>query len=154
MFFSSADEIFLVHKECARCQACAWWWWGPQAPERRRWRRASRRRSIYRAELDRLNWASNWQDLSKTNPGEFSQKARGAISADAWVSDGNYAVVRDLIWRRATYLVWLDYSRAVIMYRVIKRSITRAVDQKELWAGTEKTGVNGCGLATQLGGRG
>jgi adenylate kinase family enzyme len=75
-------------------------------------------------ELDRLNWASNWQDLSKTNPDELAQKVRGAISADAWVSDGNYAVVRDLIWRRATHLVWLDYSRAVIMYRVIKRSIT------------------------------
>jgi ATPase family associated with various cellular activities (AAA) len=42
-------------------------------------------------ELDSLNWASNWQDLSKTNPDEFTQKVRDAISADAWVSDGNYA---------------------------------------------------------------
>jgi adenylate kinase family enzyme len=89
-------------------------------------------------ELDSLNWASNWQDLSKTNPDEFAQKVRDAISADAWVSDGNYAVTRDLIWRRATHLVWLDYSRAVVMYRVIKRSITRAFDQKELWAGNRE----------------
>lgn len=89
-------------------------------------------------ELDSLNWAFNWQDLSKTNPDEFTQKVRDAISPDAWVSDGNYAVVRDLIWRRATHLVWLDYSRVVVMYRVIKRSITRAFDQKELWAGNKE----------------
>jgi adenylate kinase family enzyme len=57
-----------------------------------------------------------------------------AISSDAWVSDGNYGVVRDLIWRRATHLVWLDYSCTVVMYRVIKRSVARAFDQKELWA--------------------
>lgn len=89
-------------------------------------------------ELDRLNWASNWRDLSKTDPEEFAKSVRGAISADTWVSDGNYTIVRDLLWRRATHLVWLDYSRAVIMYRVIKRSIVRALDQKELWAGNRE----------------
>jgi adenylate kinase family enzyme len=89
-------------------------------------------------ELDSLNWAPSWQDLSKTNPDEFTQKVRDAISAAAWVSDGNYAVVRDMVWRRATHLVWLDYSRGVVMYRVIKRSIARALDQKELWAGNKE----------------
>jgi adenylate kinase family enzyme len=47
-------------------------------------------------------------------------------------------MVRDLIWRRATHLVWLDYSRVVVMYRVIKRSIARVLDQKELWAGNRE----------------
>jgi adenylate kinase family enzyme len=89
-------------------------------------------------ELDSLNWASEWQDLSKTNPDEFAKRVRDAISADAWVSDGNYAVVRHLIWHRATHLIWLDYSRAVVMYRVIKRSIARGFDQKELWAGNKE----------------
>jgi hypothetical protein len=54
------------------------------------------------------------------------------------VSDGNYAIVRDLIWSRATHLVWLDYSRPVIMHRVIKRSIVRAFDRTELWAGNKE----------------
>jgi len=88
-------------------------------------------------ELDRLHWEPNWEALSQTNPDEFVRRVSAAISAsDAWVSDGNYGVVRDLIWRRASHLVWLDYSRAVVMYRVIKRSIVRAFDKKELWAGT------------------
>ena len=47
-------------------------------------------------------------------------------------------MVRDLIWRRATNLIWLDYGRAVVMYRVIKRSVARAFDQTELWAGNRE----------------
>ena len=52
------------------------------------------------------------------------------------MSDGNYGLVRPTIWRRATHLVWLDYDRPVIMARVIGRSIARALDRRELWAGT------------------
>jgi adenylate kinase family enzyme len=86
-------------------------------------------------ELDRLNWGPDWQALSETDPDAFIEKIRNATSVEAWVSDGNYQVARDLLWRRATHLLWLDYSRAVIMYRVIKRSMLRAFDQEELWAG-------------------
>jgi adenylate kinase family enzyme len=89
-------------------------------------------------ELDRLHWEPNWEALTKTNPDEFVRRVSAAISAEAWVSDGNYAVVRELIWQRATHLVWLDYSRAVVMYRVIKRAVARAFDQKELWAGNKE----------------
>jgi adenylate kinase family enzyme len=89
-------------------------------------------------ELDRLHWEPNWEALSQTNPDEFIRRVSVAISADTWVSDENYAVVRNLMWRRATHLVWLDYSRAVVMYRVIKRSIARALDREELWAGNRE----------------
>ena len=85
-------------------------------------------------ELDSLHWGPNWSALSETDPDEFVRRVRNAIAADAWVSDGNYWMVRDVIWPRATHLVWLDYSRAVVMYRVIRRSLARAFDQKELWA--------------------
>jgi adenylate kinase family enzyme len=89
-------------------------------------------------ELDRLHWGPSWEALTETNPDEFVRRVSAAISSDAWVSDGNYGVVRELIWRRATHLVWLDYSRTVVMYRVIKRSVARAFDQKELWAGNRE----------------
>jgi adenylate kinase family enzyme len=89
-------------------------------------------------ELDRLHWEPNWEALTETNPDEFVRRVGAAVSGEAWVSDGNYGVVRDLIWRRATHLVWLDYSRAVVMYRVVKRSIARAFDRKELWAGNRE----------------
>lgn len=90
-------------------------------------------------ELDGLHWGPNWSALSETDPDEFARRVRNAISADAWVSDGNYAMVRDLIWPRATHLVWLDYSRPVVMFRVVKRSFARALDQKELWSGNRES---------------
>jgi adenylate kinase family enzyme len=89
-------------------------------------------------ELDGLQWQPNWQALTETNPEEFVRRVGAATAAPAWVSDGNYAIVRDLIWNRATHLVWLDYSRPVIMVRVIKRSIVRAFDRTELWAGNKE----------------
>jgi adenylate kinase family enzyme len=89
-------------------------------------------------ELDRLHWEPNWEALTVTNPDEFVRRVDAATSGDAWVCDGNYGLVRDLIWRRATHVIWLDYSRAVVMYRVIKRSVARALDQTELWAGNRE----------------
>lgn len=83
-------------------------------------------------ELDGLYWGPNWTALGAANPAEFRRRVAAATSPETWVIDGNYSVARDLIWRRATHLVWLDYSRGRVMYRVIKRSIVRALDQKEL----------------------
>jgi adenylate kinase family enzyme len=89
-------------------------------------------------ELDALHWGPGWQALSITDPDEFARRVGAAVAADAWVVDGNYNAVRELIWSRATHLVWLDYDRPVIMVRVIKRSIARAVDRTELWAGNKE----------------
>jgi hypothetical protein len=46
--------------------------------------------------------------------------------------------VRDIVWQRATHLVWLNYERAVIMARVISRSLVRAILRTELWAGNRE----------------
>lgn len=100
-----------------------------------------------RIELDRLHWEPNWQALTETNPGAFIRRVNAATSGDAWVCDGNYGLVRDLIWGRATNLIWLDYGREVIMVRVIKRSVARAFSGTELWRETRKTGAAGGGRA-------
>ena len=87
-------------------------------------------------ELDAINWQAGWKDLNSHDPDEFVRRVAAAVGQDAWVSDGNYGKVRDLVWNRATHLVWLDYERSVIMPRVIRRSIARAFDRTELWPGT------------------
>ena len=89
-------------------------------------------------ELDALNWQAGWRDLTRNNPEEFVRRVTLAIAADAWVLDGNYGPVRDLVWRRATHLVWLDYDRSIIMCRVICRSLARAVLRTQLWAGNRE----------------
>jgi adenylate kinase family enzyme len=89
-------------------------------------------------ELDALNWQPGWRDLSRNDPDEFVRRVTLAVAADTWVVDGNYGLVRDFVWRRATHLVWLDYDRAIIMYRVIRRSLVRALLRTELWAGNRE----------------
>jgi len=61
-----------------------------------------------------------------------------APAVEAWVVDGNYGPVRDIVWKRATHLVWLDYERPVIMARVIRRTLLRAVLRTELWNGNRE----------------
>jgi adenylate kinase family enzyme len=87
-------------------------------------------------ELDAINWQAGWKDLNSHDPDEFVRRVSEAVGQNAWVSDGNYGKVRDIVWSRATHLVWLDYERSVIMPRVIRRSVLRALDRTELWPGT------------------
>lgn len=89
-------------------------------------------------ELDAINWQANWHDLIRHDPREFLRRVAEATRPDSWVVDGNYRRARDIVWRRATHLVWLDYERPVIMARVIRRSLLRAVLRTELWAGNRE----------------
>ena len=87
-------------------------------------------------ELDAINWQAGWRDLNTHDPQEFARRVTDAVAAETWVSDGNYSLVRDIVMARATQLVWLDYSRGVIMARVLRRSFLRALTRRELWPGT------------------
>lgn len=87
-------------------------------------------------ELDALNWDPGWRNLSHDDLDEFRRRVHEAVAAEAWTCDGNYSKVRAVVLERATHLVWLNYPRQVVMPRVIRRSIIRVLDRKELWAGT------------------
>jgi len=90
-------------------------------------------------ELDAINWQPDWKALATDDPAEFQRRVQAAAEAPAWVCDGNYPGVRDVVLARATHVVWLDYSRAVVMWRVIRRSFWRALTKVELWPGTGNT---------------
>jgi adenylate kinase family enzyme len=89
-------------------------------------------------ELDAINWQAGWRDLLTDDPDEFARRVALAVQPDAWVVDGNYTAHSTIVWQRATHLVWLDYSRRVIMARVIRRSLLRAALRTELWAGNRE----------------
>ena len=90
-------------------------------------------------ELDALNWEAGWRNLSFSEPAELSRRVEAAVAGEHWVTDGNYRLALPLILARATDLVWLDYGRALVMSRVIRRSVTRALSRDELWPGTGNT---------------
>ena len=96
----------------------------------------ARRLGVRHINLDAINWQPGWIGLNTHDPEEFRHRVANAIADDAWVCCGNYSVVRPRVLARATHLVWLDYPRALVMARVLKRSFSRAWRQDELWPGT------------------
>jgi adenylate kinase family enzyme len=87
-------------------------------------------------ELDALFWRSGWGEA--TDP-ELRAAVSEAAAGDAWVIDGNYSRVRDLIWPRADTIVWLDYSFLRVFAQLLKRTMRRAVSREPLWHGNRES---------------
>jgi hypothetical protein len=86
--------------------------------------------------MDGLHWERNW---TPAPPDEFRERVRLALAAPAWVMDGNYGMVRDIVWGQADAVVWLDYSLPLILRRLIRRTASRVVTGVELWNGNRET---------------
>ncbi len=100
-------------------------------------RALSERLGVAYVELDALNWGPGWLDRSKEAPQTFIAALETALAAPGWVTDGNYSrIALPRILPKVTDVVWLDYSRPVLMTRVIRRSFQRALSREELWPGT------------------
>jgi adenylate kinase family enzyme len=56
-----------------------------------------------------------------------------------WVADGNYLTnLGTTLTGRADSVVWLDYSRAVVLARVVRRTAGRLVLRRRLWHGNRE----------------
>jgi adenylate kinase family enzyme len=85
---------------------------------------------IKHIELDAIHWQPDWTELSDDM---FFEKVKEATENEAWTIDGNYRVVRDLIWERANTVVWLDLPFRSVFLRVLWRTLKRIVTREELW---------------------
>jgi adenylate kinase family enzyme len=83
-------------------------------------------------ELDAIFHQPNWEPLERA---AFRSRVAEFVAADAWVVDGNYSAVRDLVWARADTVVWLDLPRHRIMRQLIVRTLRRMLTRAELWNG-------------------
>ena len=86
-------------------------------------------------ELDSLHWEPGWQEAE---PSVLRSRVERALAGDRWVVDGNYSIVRDLIWPQADTLVWLDYRLARVMWQVTTRTARRVIGRQELWSGNRE----------------
>jgi adenylate kinase family enzyme len=94
--------------------------------------------SLPHIELDSLFHQPNWKPLEQS---EFVAAVEDAISRcqHGWIADGNYnSSLGDLLEGQATTVLWFDLKRPQVMYRVIRRSITRALTRTELWNGNRE----------------
>ncbi len=96
----------------------------------------ARKLSLPHIELDALYWEPDWQASSRP---VFRGRVQAATAAEAWVVDGNYSQSRDIIWSRASHLVWLDYGLIPVMARVLWRTARRLYSQQELWNGNRES---------------
>lgn len=87
-------------------------------------------------ELDALHWGPNW---AMEDTEVFREKVGRVLSSESWVTDGNYRKARDIIWARATTLIWLDYSLPVIFWQLFHRTVRRIATREELWNGNRET---------------
>lgn len=87
-------------------------------------------------ELDALHWEANWVGAK---PEVFRKRVETATSSQTWVVAGNYHVVRDIIWQRAEVIIWLDYPFQIVFWRLLTRTIRRAITQEELWNGNRES---------------
>ena len=61
------------------------------------------------------------------------------LEGDRWVVDGNYSVVRDIVWPRATDAVWLNYPFPIVFGRALVRTLRRIVLREELCSGNRES---------------
>jgi adenylate kinase family enzyme len=81
-------------------------------------------------ELDALFWGRDWQPA----PIElFRHRVERETRDDGWIVVGNYGQVRDLVWRPADTLVWLDLPLPLVMWRLARRTVWRVATREELW---------------------
>ena len=86
-------------------------------------------------ELDALYWDPNWTPAELS---VFRERVETATSSQVWVVAGNYRGVRDLIWSKAQAVIWLDYPRPLLFWRLFTRTVRRWITQEDLWNGNRE----------------
>ncbi len=92
--------------------------------------------NVKHIELDALNFLPDWVERPKE---EFLDSVEQSANAEAWVFDGNYTRTREIVWGRATAIVWLDYSLPRTFYRALNRTTRRILTGEAVCAGNRET---------------
>ncbi len=87
-------------------------------------------------ELDGIYHQANWVEL---NTEEFRRRVSLLVAEDGWVIEGNYKKVSDLVLARVDMLIWLDYPLAIVLWRVVTRTVRRGFFRLELWNGNRES---------------
>ena len=88
-------------------------------------------------ELDAIHWQLGaWATPERE---VFRGWVEEATRGDAWVADGNYSASRDIVWGRADTVVWLDLPPALMLWRTVRRTVSRSVRREVLWGGNRET---------------
>src|SRR4051812_43420428 len=68
--------------------------------------------------LDALYWRPGWVEPAK---GEWASTVEGLVATERWLLDGNYGGTMTARLRRCDTVIFLDRSRWLCLWRVIRR---------------------------------
>jgi len=94
-------------------------------------RRLARALGAPHIELDALYWLPDWTPRDES---QFRSLVCAALAGERWVIDGNYGRLQDLIFGRATTLIWLNYSFPRVLFRGLTRTIRRVLTGEAVYA--------------------
>ena len=83
-----------------------------------------------RVEIDGLHWGPDW-----TPRETFAEDVERFTAEPRWIIELQYREVRPLIASRADTLLWLDYATPLMMQRLVRRTVKRRLERRELWNG-------------------
>ena len=85
---------------------------------------------------DPFYWELGW----KTAPPEkVRQQVKNVIKLDTWVLDGNFDDERELVWKQADCILWLDYSLATIWSQTLFRNFRWLIKNQLIWSENRMT---------------
>lgn len=90
-------------------------------------------------ELDSVYHQAHWTPVDTAI---FRARVDEFVGQPSWVCDGNYGVVRDLVFQRATIIVFLDLPRWRVMLRLLRRTLLRLTLRREMWNGNRESWRN------------
>lgn len=70
--------------------------------------------------LDKLYWHPGWIETPKD---EWLVTVEELVRRDSWVMDGNYSGTLDVRYKACDTIIFLDISRTICLWRVLKRAI-------------------------------
>ena len=71
--------------------------------------------------LDKHYWQPNWVE---TNKDEWEKKVNQLSDKEKWIIDGNYGGTMDIRIKKADVVIFMDRTRWLCLYRVMKRVIS------------------------------
>jgi len=86
--------------------------------------------------VDDITWSPGWVPMPRD---EQLAHFRELVQADRWILDAAYGAWREQVLERADLVVALDYSRAVSLGRLLRRTAARMVDRQEICNGNHET---------------
>ena len=81
---------------------------------------------------DSFYWQAGWQPVPHK---VLQERVLATTSGEKWVFEGNYLSLRQSVWQSADTIIWLDFTRSVILSRVCWRNARRTIRREQLWNG-------------------